>query len=217
MFRKIICYLFFCLIPIFGYSKNIIIVDQEDLTPVSFAHILTENGELLFSSNMDGVFRFDEDSTINKNTLLKIKCFSHQENTFIYQNLIDQDTLFLHAKATQLNEVTVKAKKSTDYLVLKGYFRSIQYCEHVPHYYLDGIVEYYISDEGYGKKMKFRVLQRREFKNDEIIKKENKRKSPRMCFAHVPMIPTEKDKDDKNIGSTLSFMVTSLDYRKNGF
>ncbi len=72
----------------------------------------------------------------------------------------------LNRIAIELEEVVIMKPKLYKYLKLKGYFRSLQINEDRPHYFIDGIVEMYISLNS--DKIKIRIISNRSFENKSI-------------------------------------------------
>lgn len=94
-------------------------------------------------------------------------------NSF-YQNQVvtiddfNNNTVFkMNPIVNALKEVVVSNKKEKNqYLVLKTYVRSFQINNDRVHYFMDGIVEYYISLKT--KKVKLKFLSNRSFENKSI-------------------------------------------------
>ncbi len=168
--------LLFCLFFI-SVKAQIRITDQTDGQPVAFAHLLTDDGKLAATSDINGIL----DTTHLSQTLLKgnkhisIQQIAYQTLELSSAELRNSKVLKMQRRIISLPEVTVgKASKEPMYLVLKGYFRGYHLEDGTPKYYTDGIGEYYISPDG--KSVKFRMLEFRTFRNEAQIAKAKKRK-----------------------------------------
>jgi len=154
-----------------GATAQIRLTDQTDGQPVAFAHLLTDDGRLAATSDINGVV----DTTYLKgNNHISIQQIAYQTLELSSAELKNAKTIKLMRRIITLPEVTVgKASKEKMYLVLKGYFRGYHLEDGIPKYYTDGIGEYYIEPDGKG--VKFRMLEYRTFRNEAQIAKAKKR------------------------------------------
>jgi len=153
--------------------------------------LFSEGGRLVGTSNINGIIDVSNLSKfVYKSTnVIYIQHISYNNLSITYDSLKNTDTLYLNEKPVFLPEVTVTAKSAKpDILVLKGYFRSYQLEDSVPKYYVDGIVEYFISLKN-KKPLKMKVLDHRSYRNEELVKKEKQRAyMVSMVSAGVPYI-----------------------------
>lgn len=178
MFYRFITYI---IISINSYASfaQIVLLDIENRTPVSFAHVVDENGSLISTSNLDGHVKFDSVFTNNNKTyILQHVSYVNKEITCNEMNSID--TIFMFKTSYPLSEVVV-SNMQKEVIVLKSYYRSYELDNGIPKYYTDGIIEYYIPLENYifplkkRKKVKMKLLKYRSFRNNDLIKKEKER------------------------------------------
>lgn len=167
--------LLFCLLFL-NANAQIRLSDEADGQPVAFAHLLTDDGKLAATSDINGIV----DTTLLSQTLLKgnkhisIQQIAYQTLELSSAELRNSTVLKMQRRIINLPEVTVgKASKEKMYLVLKGYFRGYHLEDGTPKYYTDGIGEYYIEPDGKG--VKFRMLEYRTFRNEVQIAKAKKR------------------------------------------
>ena len=167
--------LLFCFL-ILGAKAQIRLTDQTDNQPVAFAHLLTDDGKLAATSDINGIV----DTTHLSQTLLmgnhhiSIQQIAYETLELSSAELRNSTILKLQRRIILLPEVTVgKASKEIQYLVLKGYFRGYHLEDGTPKYYTDGIGEYYIEPNGKG--VKFRMLEYRTFRNETQLAKTKKR------------------------------------------
>lgn len=167
--------LLFCFLFLQAQAQ-IRIIDQSDEQPVAFAHLLTDDGKLAATSDMNGIV----DTTHLSQTLLagnkhiSIQQIAYETLELSSAELRNSKVLKMQRRIISLPEVTVRrASKEAMFLVLKGYFRSYHLEDGTPKYYTDGIGEYYIAEDG--KSVKFKLLEYRTFRNEEQIAKAKKR------------------------------------------
>jgi len=167
--------LLFCLLFL-GAKAQIRLTDQTDNQPVAFAHLLTDDGKLAATSDMNGVV----DTTRLSKTLLtgnnhiSIQQIAYETLELSSAELRNAKTLKMQRRIINLPEVAVgRTSKEVQFLVLKGYFRGYHLEDGTPKYFTDGIGEYYISSDS--KSVKFRMLEHRTFRNEEQIVKAKKR------------------------------------------
>ncbi len=93
---------------------------------------------------------------------------SFYQNTVVTIDNFNNNTVFkMNPIVNALKEVVVSNKKDKNqYLVLKTYVRSLQINNDRVHYFMDGIVDYYISLKT--KKVKLKFRSNRSFENKSI-------------------------------------------------
>lgn len=188
----------------FSAFGQIVLLDNENKTPVAFAHVISGSGNLIATSNFDGVIKLD---TINKydNRSLIIQHISYENLELIEGEMYRRDTVFMSKKMFVLPDVIVKSGK-IDVLVLKGYFRSYELDNNIHKFYTDGIVEYFIP-VAKEKIVKMRLVEYRSYRNNTLIQKEKQRTNTVvMRLAGVPRIgdnsiinAIKKDYDIKSV------------------
>ena len=151
-----------------SYSQHTII-DSLTLEKISFVEIYSDNGNLIGLTNDHGEISTQLNSEILES---KTKSLTFIHSTFNNKNVpiklfINNPVIYLSPIFLQLKEVIIVPKpKKYKYLKLKGYFRSIQINDDKPQYFIDGIVDYYISIKS--SKIKNRILSNRSIENKSI-------------------------------------------------
>ncbi len=169
------------------------IVDSQNNSPVPFVHLISGDGKLLGTSNINGVL----DSTVCKmfiadsNSVITFHHVSYNNLQIESKLLSQKDSIFLNVRDVLLPEVNVTRKgNEPQYVAIKGYYRSYQLDNNIPKYFTDGIVVYYISLKK--NILKNRVLEHRSFRNEELINSEKKRKvSITIAAAGIPYIESK--------------------------
>ena len=135
---------------------------------VPFVEIYSEKGDLIGVSDINGVISLELESKIynSKATNLTFTNSSYITIELSIENFKNSPIISLNRIVTELNEVVISKPKTYKYLKLKGYFRSIQINEDRPHYFIDGIVEFYISTKS--DKIKMKIISNRSFENKSI-------------------------------------------------
>jgi hypothetical protein len=185
---------------------------------VPFVEIYSEKGDLIGVSDINGVISPELENKIHnsKATNLSFVNSSYLTSELSTEKFINSPIVSLNKIAIQLDEVVIIKPKTYKYLKLKGYFRSLQINEDRPHYFIDGIVEFYISIES--DKIKMRIISNRSFENKSI-----NQLSPTYFFmvAGVPMFNEFTSyqnlnnqynlKTDNSLKATISDKETNLE------
>ncbi|MBP2282397.1 hypothetical protein H4V97_000715 [Flavobacterium sp. CG_23.5] len=184
---------------------------------VPFVEIYSENGDLIGMSDNNGIISSDLENKIYNTTTKSLTFVNPIYKTSEISIEIFKNTpiISLNRIVTELEEVVIKPKpKVYEYLKLKGYFRSIQINEDKPHYFIDGIVEYYISSKS--DKIKMKIIYNRSFENKSI-----KQISPNYWFM-VAGVPSFNDcikhknlKNEYNLKLTNNQNIIILDKETN--
>jgi hypothetical protein len=166
------------------------IVNAKTEEPIAFAHLIIDKGQFGGRSDINGVVSLSELSHKMQNstdTMITIQHLGYENLTIGYQTLKQSPDIQLTERYIPLAEVEVTSVKQNDYLVLKGFYRSYHVEDNVLKYYTDGIVEYCIIPNK--SKVKFRLLEHRSFRNQDLIEKTKERTfTVTENFANVPRI-----------------------------
>ncbi|MGD9556819.1 MAG: hypothetical protein AB7V25_07365 [Mangrovibacterium sp.] len=167
------------------------IIDQSDRAPIPFVHVISEEGIIIGTSDIEGIIDLREIIEV-KTDSVSFQHISYQNKTVSKEKLIRGKKVELTKRNILIPEIVVSSQSQPVYLVLKGFYRSYQIENGVPKYYTDGIVEYYISKN----KLKNRVLQHRSFRNKKLEAAEKKRiNTVSMVVAGVPYIDAKTSID----------------------
>lgn len=165
---------FFTLFISYISSAQVVLLDSQNKSVIVFAHIVSETGKLLGTSDINGIINLNEIKK-SKSKVFTIQHISYENLEILFDTLLDKKSILLKSKTNSLPSFTINSK-TPDYLVLKAFFRSYQTENGVPKYFMDGLIEYYIP-KSKSKKVKRRVIEYRSFKNEKLIKKEKERSS----------------------------------------
>jgi hypothetical protein len=135
---------------------------------VPFVEIYSEKGDLIGVSDINGVISSELDNKIynSKATNLSFVNSSYLTSELSIEKFKNSSIISLNRIAIELDEIVIMKPNTYKYLKLKGYFRSLQINEDRPHYFIDGIVEFYISMKS--DKIKMRIISNRSFENKSI-------------------------------------------------
>ena len=135
---------------------------------VPFVEIYSEKGDLIGVSDINGNISLELENKIynSKATNLAFVNSSYITSELSIDTYKNSPIISLNRISIELDEVVIMNPKTYKYLKLKGYFRSLQINEDRPHYFIDGIVEFYISMKS--DKIKMRILSNRSFENKSI-------------------------------------------------
>jgi len=135
---------------------------------VPFVEIYSEKGDLIGVSDINGDISSELENKIDnsKATNLTFVNSSYITSELSIEKFKNSPIISLNRIAIELDEVVIMKPKTYKYLKLKGYFRSLQINEDRPHYYIDGIVEIYISLKS--DIIKMRMISNRSFENKSI-------------------------------------------------
>lgn len=153
-------------------SSQIKIIDSETKTKIAFVEMYSENGYILGTSNYNGEISNVQLNNIRNNGIKQLY-FHHnnyQSKNISIKEISNSDIISLVQLKTEklnvLDEVMLFSKSNKKYLKFTAYFRNIQFNDSQPQYYMDGIVEFYISNKN--GKAKIFVLQNRSLKDTSI-------------------------------------------------
>lgn len=135
---------------------------------VPFVEIYSEKGDLIGVSDINGVISSELENKIDnsKATNLTFVNSSYITSELSIEKFKNSPIISLNRIAIELDEVVIMKPKTYKYLKLKGYFRSLQINEDRPHYFIDGIVEMYVSLKS--DKIKMRIISNRSFENKSL-------------------------------------------------
>jgi hypothetical protein len=177
-------------ISLAGYSQKKLI-DSITNNPISFVEMYSEKGIILGTTDYDSEISIVQlNKIINKG--IKQLYFHHnnyKDKKITIEQFLNSDNISLIPleieKPNILDEVMLFSKSNKKYIKFTAYFRNIQFNNSQPQYYMDGIVDYYISNKN--GKAKICVLQNRSLK-DVTIKQIDEKGMVRLNFniAGVP-------------------------------
>jgi hypothetical protein len=167
-------------------SAQVVLLDSENKSVIVFAHIVSENGKLLGTSDINGIINLRELKK-SKSKVFTIQHISYENLEIKFDTLLDRKSIVLKSRTNSLPPFT-KNSETPDYLVLKAFFRSYQTENGVPKYFMDGLIEYYIP-KNKSKKVKRRVIEYRSFKNKKLLKKEKEKERSSMMILDIVGLP----------------------------
>jgi hypothetical protein len=150
------------------------IEDKVTFSSIPFAQLIAPDGRLVGSSDMGG--KIDTalvDRFVKSSDTLEVQHISYENQAMKWKDIKQNGIIRLVPRKVVIPEITVTNKKEKMVLVLEGYFRCYQLKDSVPEYYADGLVKYYIWNDG--KRFKNKVEAYRLFRNQEILDKIKKR------------------------------------------
>ncbi len=167
---KRIITLIFLLILSFEIRAQIQVLDSISRKPIPFVEFFSEEGTLLGICNFDGYIM--KELILNSHHLsITLNHPDYQKKNILVKHILNNTDILLlkPTKLTQqsqlLPEITVKAQ-TPKFLRIKAFFRSIQFNNQQPQYYMDGIVEYYIATTSMASKNS--ILESRSFREKQI-------------------------------------------------
>src|SRR5690606_12495164 len=153
-------------------SSQIKIIDSETKTKIAFVEMYSENGDILGTTNYNGEISKLQIDKINTSGIKQIYFHHHNyvtknisKNEFSNSDKINLVSLEIE-KLNILDEVMLFSKSKKKYIKFTAYFRNVQFNNFQPQYYMDGIVEFYISNKN--GKAKIFVLRNRSLKDTSI-------------------------------------------------
>ncbi|WP_421920453.1 hypothetical protein [Marinifilum sp.] len=183
--RIIFCILLLYNINYYSFGQTVLI-DTDTHSPILFAHVVSENGNLLATSDLNGIIEIDADNSAQCDSLI-VQHISYKSIKISYEDLNANDSVFMIKNTHILAESIVMSSKP-EIIVLKGYYRSYELDDNIPKYFTDGIVEYYIPVKN-EKKIKMRIIENRSYCNNVLVQAEKKRTNMIvMRLAGIPRI-----------------------------
>lgn len=153
---------------VIAYSQHTVI-DSLTHENISFVEIYSDNGDLIGLTNGHGEIptQLNNDISTSKTNFLTFIHPTFNNKIVSIKLFKNNPVVYLSPIFIELKEVIIVPKpKKYKYLKLKGYFRSIQINNDKPQYFIDGIVDYYISIKS--GNIKNRILSNRSFENKSI-------------------------------------------------
>lgn len=153
-------------------SSQIKIIDSETKTKIAFVEMYSENGDILGTTNYDGEISNVQLNNIRNNggKQLYFHHNNYQRKNISIKEISNSDIISLvqlkPEKLNVLDEVLLFSKSNKKYIKYTAYFRNIQFNDSQPQYYMDGIVEYYVSNKN--GKAKICVLRNRSLKDTSM-------------------------------------------------
>lgn len=147
-------------------------VDSLSNKPVSFVEVYTKAGKFLGITDKNGFFTNSLKNKIKNSSdkVVNLYNFSYKEKIISKESIYDNLVIKLQKipknqiDATDLDEVVINAKKPK-YKKYKIYFRSTQFNNLIPQYFMDGIANYWISSKG---KIRIEIIENRSISNPNI-------------------------------------------------
>ena len=186
--------------------------DQLNNDKIAALEIYSDKGDLIGITNLDGSFPIElKNKILSLNTRYLIFVNSFFESKIIQKDDFKENTIFkMTPLVNELKEVKVfKKKDKGNYLVIKSYFRSMQINNERVQYFMDGIVEYYVSLKT--NKIKLKILSNRSFENKSI--NQLKEKGFTNVFFQItgaPMINNLSNYNDLNSNFTLNKIGSNI-------
>lgn len=152
----------------FSFAQQLVFIDADTKLPVYAVNVYNASGRLIGFSNREGLMNIIN----NKKTAevyplhLTLQHVSYNTKLIAINEKEVVDTVLLERKTNRLNEVFMPSPISSDFLCLRGYFRSLETFDRKHKYFSDGIVEFYIPlKKG---KVKYRLLDFRIYRDSAV-------------------------------------------------
>ena len=161
----------FLLFSLSNYSQNKII-DTNTKQIIPFVEIYSEDGEFLGSSDIDGFIpkNLIDNIATDEKTVIFLYHQNYENKKIILKEFKTQTNQYMipyiDSSLTGLKEVVIEGNNKKKYKKITAYFRSVQYNESRIHYFMDGIVNFYIHRKK--SKAKIEIVQNRSLSNDSI-------------------------------------------------
>lgn len=208
---KFILVIYLFTLSSFVFSQEI--RDKLSSDKISFVEIYSDKGDLIGVTNVGGIFSIDLKNKIKSSKTEKLAFVnSFFETKIIETNDFNDGAIFkMNPIINELKEVVISPNKDKkQYLILKTYIRSLQINNGKIHYFMDGIVEYYISLKT--KKVKIKFISNRSFENKSI--KQLKEKGLTKIFFQITGAPMLNEfLNYNNLIENYNFQKTDLEIK----
>lgn len=156
----------FTLLLVIGLAQGqITIVDSLSQEAIPAVSVFNKDGILLGISDSDGKILFDQNTAAGLN--LSFQHISYKNKAYQTKNTESSFTVQLSPNSTIIQEIVIN-NQAKDYVVLKGYYRTLETFDNNHKYFSDGIVEYYIP-LAHKDRVRFRIIENRVFGNKQTI------------------------------------------------
>lgn len=159
------------------------VVDSISGSPVSYVEVYSDYGKIVGITNKKGEIPTHFFKENNSDNYIIFK-YGYKEKKVSLDEIKKNETIKLSPYAFELDEVVLENKKSeAKYIELTAYFRSIQYSDSLPQYFMDGIVKYVYDVEK--NKIEAKITENRSY-HDQSVK--NLKKGIAFCIVGIPNI-----------------------------
>lgn len=138
---------------------------------IPMVNIYADTGDLLGVTNQDGEFPMEKLANASGKSI-RFQHISYNSAQLSKSSVIGMKTIKLVARDISLQEVNLADISAYDYVVLKGYFRTTSFFSDLPHFFVDGEVEYYVPIHNKKEKVLHRILNYRVFVDTVTLKKQ---------------------------------------------
>jgi hypothetical protein len=149
------------------------VLDSKTKEMIPFAHIIASNGNLLGTSNGNGLFNKLDllDESLASNDTLVIQHVAYENLKISTQDFLLRQELLMTPRNYSIKEVVI-SNKQPEYLVLKGYFRCYGFDDSSALYFTDGIAEFYFRMGSKNRRWEFfKLIEARTYRNESRIKR----------------------------------------------
>ena len=147
---------------------QICVLDGNDHSAIAFVQLIAPDGRLVGASNTGGTI---DTTSLNRfaknNDSLVVQHLSYEKRMMSWKDMKRAGNIYLVSREVRIPEITVTNRKEKMVLVLEGYFRSYQLKDSVPEYFADGMVKYFIWNDG--KRFKCQKDAYRSFRNQKVV------------------------------------------------
>lgn len=208
MYNRVIFIFFISIYSLKSYSQTIF-KDTLSSLPIGGVNIYDNNGNLVAFTDIEGFFQLlkDSDKKIEDYFPFSTQHISY-ESKVITKDLFKKNKIIkLIPKSILLEEVAVQTK-SSDVILIKGFFRFVETFNLQHKYYIDGIAEYYIPTNS--NKVKFKLIDYRVFCDSTVLKEFKDKMGNYFKINYIPEI----SKNSILVSST-NYKIQNIDNNKS--
>lgn len=163
------------------------LVDSLFKNPIQHVEIYTDKGEIIGYTDEQGNIKETSYQRMKENGVHSLFFYKvgYEEKKISVSNMMSKDTIYMTKINTpiDLEEVVLVGNRTIPkYIKIITYFRSIQFNNSQPQFFMDGIAEYYINVQN--NKVKAKLVQNRSYR-DKSIKKIDEKGLIRLNFNIV--------------------------------
>ncbi|WP_164123559.1 carboxypeptidase-like regulatory domain-containing protein [Sphingobacterium sp. xlx-130] len=144
-------------------NGQIRVLDSLTLEPISGVNIYFDDGELLAISSSEGQVNINNIQNETRN--LSLQHIGYENKGISYGSFKQSDRVLLKPRQVEIEEIGVNNIGNSDYVVLKGYFRTHDTFNSKSRYFYDGLIAYYIPLKNTKEKVRRQLLGYRLYAN----------------------------------------------------
>ncbi len=188
--KYLILFLLTLLFAVQAYAQ-VLFVDQETKKPIAALSIYDANGQHIGLTDKDGIFYFKSEELHQQKTPFTVTTehISYESQSIIITDISTNLVIELLPKSIPLDAIAINRAQAY-VTVLTGYYRNLETFDNKTKYFSDGIVSFYIPNQG--GKVRYKLLDYRIYIDDSVTQDFDAKMGPYFQIARLPKLNNKK-------------------------